>query len=252
MKIKRLSVVDEVFKILQEGIIRGKYKVNKCLPSQDKLAATLGVSRPVVREAINRLAVHGMVDPRQGVGTIVLQYRGDEHIIETSRSQNITPQELIDLALARIAVESMIVRLAAIKAAPDDIKGLSNLLELQRGHLDDTDTIKYVEIDVKFHLFLSEVAGNNVLRAVLTSNLKTYHKYMASILSIAFSPKRSYSHHCGIFEAVAQGNPDRAEYEVRRHIETTLRRIPDNTIENQQAFIDAALGNIDERNPQPC
>lgn len=246
MKIKRLSVVDEVFKILQEGIIRGKYKVDECLPSQDKLATIMGVSRPVIREAINRLAVHGMVEPRQGVGTMVLHYKGDENIIQTSKDQNITPRELIDLALARIAVETMIARLAAIKATPDDIGQLRNILELQREHLNDTDIMEYVDIDVKFHLHLSEIAQNNILRAVLTSNLQAYHKYMASILSISFSPKRSYSHHCGIYEAIAEGSPDRAEYEVRHHIETTLRRIPDNTIENQQSFIDNALGKTDK------
>lgn len=246
MKIKRLSVVDEVFKVLQEGIIRGKYKVNECLPSQDKLAVIMGVSRPVVREAINRLAVHGYVEPRQGVGTMVLHYKGDETILETSRTQDITPREIMDLAFARIAIETLIARFAAVKATPDDMARLRNNLEQQRRHLNDTDTMAYVNIDVEFHLLLSEIAKNSILHAVLTSNLKIYHKYMASILSIAFSPKRSYSHHCGIYEAIVERNPDKAEYEVRHHIETTLIRIPDNIIENQQSLIDVALGDFDK------
>ena len=248
MKIKRLSVVDEVFKTLQEGIIRGTYKENECLPSQDRLAIIMGVSRPVVREAINRLAVFGLVEPRQGVGTIVLPYRGDTIILETSKTQDITPKEIIDLAFARIAIETMIARLAAVKATADDLELLQNNLEQQRQHSNDADTKKFVAIDVDFHLLLSKASKNNILHTVLTSNLKSYHKYLASILSIPFSPKRSYSHHCSVYDAVVERNPDKAEYEIRHHIETTLKRIPENTIENQQFLIKVATGDFDKRN----
>ena len=247
MKIKRLSVVDEVFKTLQERIIRGTYKVNECLPSQDKLAVILGVSRPVVREAINRLAVCGYVEPRQGIGTMVLQYRGDEHILETGKLQDITPEEIIDLALARVAVEAMIARLAAVRATTEDLKLLSEKLAQQRQYLDGADTMKYVAADMAFHLLLSKASKNKTLQEVLNSNLKNYHKYMASILSIEFSRKRSYSHHCGLYEAIAARNPDKAEYEIKRHFETTLRRIPENTIEKQQALIHVALGEMDKK-----
>ena len=248
MKIRRLSVVDEVFKTLQEGIIRGKFKVNECLPSQDKLAEMMGVSRPVIREAINRLAVHGLVEPRQGVGTLVLPYKGDENILVTSKVQNITPEEIIDLGFARFAMEAMIVRLAAVKVTSEDLELLHDNLEKQRQHLNDKDTMDYVSIDVDFHLLLSTIAKNNTLHTALKSNLKVYHKYMASILSIAFSPKRSFSHHCAIYEGIADRDPDKAEYAMKHHIETTLKRIPDHTIENQQFLVGVVLGDFAKRN----
>ncbi|MDR3665038.1 MAG: GntR family transcriptional regulator [Mycobacterium sp.] len=69
--IKRRSVADEVHEQLLRQLVGGNTPPGSRLPSERRLAEVLGVSRPVVREAIQRLIASGHLDVRQGDGTIV-------------------------------------------------------------------------------------------------------------------------------------------------------------------------------------
>lgn len=69
--VKRRSVADEVHDQLLTQLVSGAAPVGSRLPSERKLAEVLGVSRPVVREAIARLATSGHVEVRQGDGVVV-------------------------------------------------------------------------------------------------------------------------------------------------------------------------------------
>lgn len=69
--IKRRSAADEVHDQLLKQLVAGAQPPGSRLPSERKLAEVLGVSRPVVREAIQRLVASGHLDVRQGDGAVV-------------------------------------------------------------------------------------------------------------------------------------------------------------------------------------
>lgn len=73
--VHRRSVPDDVFDQLLDGIVRGDLAPGAELPSERRLAEELGVSRPTVREALQRLAHAGLIDVRQGGATTVRDYR---------------------------------------------------------------------------------------------------------------------------------------------------------------------------------
>src|SRR5690606_25203198 len=66
------TLADRVTAELMQLVRGGAYPVNMRLPTEPQLAERFGVSRTVVREAISRLKSEGMVETRQGSGTIVL------------------------------------------------------------------------------------------------------------------------------------------------------------------------------------
>src|SRR5436190_13257354 len=68
---KAVKLVDRVFDQLLERIRSGNYPPDSRLPGEHELAAMLGVSRPVIRDALARLRDQGMVYARQGAGTFV-------------------------------------------------------------------------------------------------------------------------------------------------------------------------------------
>jgi GntR family transcriptional regulator len=61
----------QMFLVLRNGIQSGQYRPGQMLPSEDRLAATFGVSRITVRNALAALQASGLVKRRQGVGTLV-------------------------------------------------------------------------------------------------------------------------------------------------------------------------------------
>ena len=69
IKPKRIS--DQVFDQLRELIFRGELKPGDKVMPERELSAVLNVSRTSVREAINKLAVMGLLEQKQGQGTFV-------------------------------------------------------------------------------------------------------------------------------------------------------------------------------------
>lgn len=73
--VHRRSLTDEVVDQLVAGIVTGELPAGEPLPAERRLAETFGVSRPAIREALQRLAQSRLVDVRQGDGTTVADYR---------------------------------------------------------------------------------------------------------------------------------------------------------------------------------
>ncbi|MGV9414175.1 FadR/GntR family transcriptional regulator [Nocardia sp. NPDC003693] len=74
-RIDRRTVPDTVFEQLVDEVLDGELPPGSALPAERQLAETLGVSRPTVREALQRLAHTGLVEVRQGGSTTVRDYR---------------------------------------------------------------------------------------------------------------------------------------------------------------------------------
>jgi GntR family transcriptional regulator, transcriptional repressor for pyruvate dehydrogenase complex len=105
--ISRRSVPDEVFDQLVADIVAGDLSPGEPLPSERQLAEVLGVSRPAVREALQRLAQANLVDIRQGDATTVRDYR-------TSAGLDLLPRLLLreggpDLGAVRAVLEARAV-----------------------------------------------------------------------------------------------------------------------------------------------
>lgn len=74
-RIDRRTVPDTVFDQLAGEVLAGELEPGATLPAERQLAETLGVSRPTVREALQRLAHSGLVEVRQGGSTTVRDFR---------------------------------------------------------------------------------------------------------------------------------------------------------------------------------
>jgi DNA-binding FadR family transcriptional regulator len=102
--IPRSSVPDEVFNQIAGEVLSGDIAAGDTLPSERRLAEVLGVSRPSVREALQRLSHAGLVDVRQGDVTTVRNFR-------RSAGLSLLPQLLLaggelDLSVARSILET--------------------------------------------------------------------------------------------------------------------------------------------------
>ena len=87
------SLISQLVRGVSQGIGTGFWKPGDILPSLDEFAAAAGVSLAVVRGAMRRLADQGVVNPRPGVGTVVLEpssrlWRGHVIVIDFETRSN--------------------------------------------------------------------------------------------------------------------------------------------------------------------
>jgi GntR family transcriptional regulator len=81
LKANRLSLSAQAQRYLVDLIEEGAYRPGERLPSENELAAQLGISRPTLREALLNLEQEGIVIRRHGVGTFIAP--GYEHRLES-------------------------------------------------------------------------------------------------------------------------------------------------------------------------
>jgi GntR family transcriptional regulator, transcriptional repressor for pyruvate dehydrogenase complex len=97
-------VSDQVFEQILADVVAGEFAPGAALPSERRLAEVLGVSRPAVREAIQRVAQAGLVEVRQGDATTVRDFR--RHAGLDLLPRLLLPRGELDLAVARSILEA--------------------------------------------------------------------------------------------------------------------------------------------------
>ena len=117
---KRL-VPDDVFEQLISSVVDGSLEPGEALPSERRLAELLGVSRPAVREALQRMSATRLVEVRHGGSTTVRDYQKHAGLdllprllVRDGELDTSVARSIIE---ARLAIGPDVARLAAERAA---------------------------------------------------------------------------------------------------------------------------------------
>lgn len=119
--VHRRSVPDEVFDQVLGEVVGGGLAPGEQLPSERRLAEVLGVSRPAVREALQRMSATRLLDVRQGGSTTVRDFR--RHAGLDLLPRLLVRDGQLDVAVvrsvleARLAVGPAVAALAAERGA---------------------------------------------------------------------------------------------------------------------------------------
>ena len=136
--VTRRSVTDEVFDQVLAEVVDGEIGAGEPLPSERRLAEVLGVSRPAVREALQRMAQTRLVEVRHGGATTVRDFK-------RSAGLDLLPQLLVrrgqlDTAVARsvlearLAVGPAVAALAAERGGPTLAASLTGTVDALAAH----------------------------------------------------------------------------------------------------------------------
>jgi GntR family transcriptional regulator, transcriptional repressor for pyruvate dehydrogenase complex len=216
--VARRSVPDEVFDQLAADILAGELAVGTALPAERRLAEVLGVSRPAVREALQRLAQAGLIDVRQGDTTTVRDYRH-------TAGPELLPRLLVrdgqpDLAVVRSILETR------FSLAPDVARRCALrrtdavLTELER-LVDDLDDQTTGERQRTVHALWSAIVdgGENVVERLLFNTLEaTYLPAMDVLATVMRDEIDDVDGHRTLVAAIADRDAARAGALARRTV----------------------------------
>lgn len=220
---------EEVLRWAEREMSAGRLTIGDHLPGERPLASALGVSRASVREAIRVLEAMGMVRTSVGSGPdsgAVIVARPDI-AIGTALSMHLATSHLPvdDIVQTRVLFESWAVTTAASSVDDDHCARLAVLLDvMDNPALSPHD---FHTLDAQFHVALTELSGNIVISAIMTSLRESIRGYvMEGVDTLPDWPataRKLRREHRGILRAVQQHEGDRAAVLVRRHIEGFYR-----------------------------
>ena len=158
------TLADRVTGVLMQKIKEGDIGVNSRLPSEAELAEQFAVSRTVIREAISRLKSEGLVESRQGKGTIVrvstmaTPFRIDPDVTDSL-------QAVLRVVELRRGLEAEMTALAAERRTDVQNAGIQQALRnIDAAVLAGRDG---VEEDLAFHAAVSAASGNPLYTSLL-------------------------------------------------------------------------------------
>lgn len=217
------AVADELLRRIAEG----QFPVGTRAPTERELMEMFAVGRSTAREAVSALVAAGVLDVRPGRGPIVLRL-GDEghHVLDPqSLSTLLTDQSLAQLYEFRLLVETECAANAALRAAPEDIALVRDLLSEYRDAVQHGRTT--YELDVRFHLAIARASRNEVFTDVLDAVSSRLSRARATTDAVAGAREIAVLGHTEIYEAIAAHDADRARAAMRAHVLTGLAALED-------------------------
>jgi GntR family transcriptional repressor for pyruvate dehydrogenase complex len=223
--IMRITVSEEIFNDLHKKIISGEHRTGDRLPSQDKLAQIYKVSRNTIREAINKLTVMGLLSCKQGVGTVVEPISAAGYVSSISTHLALHPITVRDFIEARIAVEQIIARLAALRATQVERERLREIVDQMRIHHQRKEVEPFSEWSTRFHIELARISGNSVLLKFLETIWDFLEHFIAQMSKLPGSMENSMKYHYEIYQAVISGDCDKAQEKMCNHLYDVVTRV---------------------------
>jgi DNA-binding FadR family transcriptional regulator len=205
----KTNLADTAIEAIRGEILSKRWAVGGKLPNEATLSSMLSVSRGTVREAVRVLASQGLLETRQGSGTYVLSTTDTALPLTMARRAG-----LRDLFEARCALDVEAARLAAVRQTPQTVATLRTLL-VQRGNFEGGDKAAFVTRDLAFHQAVIAASGNRAM-------IEIYDFFSASIAETIEAtlgediPEPDMQAHANIVEAIATGDPEKADAAVRR------------------------------------
>ena len=209
----------KVFAFLRDRLLEGEIRSGDRLIPERELAAQLGVSRPIVREALRALSMMGAVEIQSRVGTIVRQ--PDVSVLGDFFAYSLAQQKGVieDVMQARIAIECQAIRLACHRATASDLEDLEHALV--RIQTTIGDPINGALADHEFHTALVRSAKSDTLAslyAAMAGILTRSHRDRRAAVEVDAALKEYLiTDHRRVFEAVLARDEDDADRVLREH-----------------------------------
>jgi GntR family transcriptional repressor for pyruvate dehydrogenase complex len=214
--IRRNKVYEEVARQI-ERLIMSKLQPGDKLPSERELAEMLGVSRSSIRDAIRSLELVGMVEPRQGAGTIVREISAEQLVNPLSNAlvrQQALVSELLDF---RKMLEPPLAARAATHASAEEVGEMEDILHRQDEKLAQGELA--IAEDSEFHYAIALGSGNSVVLKVLDLLMDLLRDTRERSLQVEGRPQKSLAGHRRILAAIKKRDAEAAKAAMRRHIE---------------------------------
>lgn len=203
------AISDRVYATLKHRVLTCKMLPGQRIVEKD-ICAEMGISRTPLREALNRLALEGLVELRP--------YRG--YVIAP-----LTVEGFRELCELRRILEPEAAALSARRATPEDIEELGVKATVEYTVGNEQTYPSYLRNNSAFHLALVRCTHNSRLISAVMSALDHHQRPLYLGLEVGIDSQASTAEHVEVVHAVQSSDPDRARALMLLHIGRAEHRI---------------------------
>lgn len=196
------------------------------LPSEDRMAKELGISRPVLRLALERLRAENRIYSRKGSGHYVQPKGAAPPAIAYGSLTGIS--DVRDFLMFRMTIET---EGAALAASVADQEGNAKIDAAQQRMLQSFDDRRPgIDEDIAFHIAIARASGNRFYALTMESladqmRLSVRLIRDLSAQTVATRKEAIIREHGEIAQAIAEHDPERARRAMRAHLLGGIERL---------------------------
>ena len=165
--IRQVSTVERIVENLVNLIKMRRLQMGDKLPSERQLCEMIGVSRPILREALKALQVMNIIDIRQGAGAYVKSLEPEDVVEHLDIVFHLDSSLYRDLYEARRMLEAAIAGMAAKNISDDEIAAIEENIRQAVACIEDEEA--FLERDLELHEMIMKAAGNRVIPVFMQS-----------------------------------------------------------------------------------
>lgn len=207
--IRTQRTVDLTAERLRNEILRGTWAPGQNLPPERTLSAELGVNRLTLRAALSRLEAEHLIEPRQGRGVQVCDWRARGELGLLAHLDN--EEALTELLVLRRSLAAEAIRLACIHAEPEQIDVLQRWEQRQRH---ETDPRRFFDGDLAFTRALVDASGSLPLRLLFNTMERVFRARPAVVSRMLQDRAAARASYAALVTLVRARQPDLARRAV--------------------------------------
>lgn len=215
--VTRQTVSDQVFDQVLAEVVDGDLAEGDQLPSERRLSEVLGVSRPAVREALQRIAQTRLVEVRHGGGATVRDYRrvGGLDLLPhlLVRGGGVDPVVARSVVEARTAIGPLVAAQAAQRGGPALASALDGVVD----RMATTDaSLAWQELALEFWDVIIDGADSIVWRLMFNSLRAAYEPALPALAPAVAAEVGQIEAYRLLAQAIAAGDPATARAAAER------------------------------------
>lgn len=233
-KVRTETISDKIARQIEDNILSGGLDKGEKLPSERDLAEQFEVSRPSIREAINKLQAKGIIEKIPGGGSYICETLGasfTDPLLELLANNQDASFDMLEM---RYAIEGLSAYLAALRATKEDKELIQQRYDELLEASSDNNPKKAAAFDVNFHLSIAMATHNPVLLHIMQSLFDVLQKSISLTLIDLFKESAHRedikNQHTEVLNMILTNDAEAAKIAMQKHISwvesciTTLRK----------------------------
>ena len=208
-----------------EYLKRNKFSTGDPLPKETELAEYLGVSRNIVREALSRLRMLGIVESKKRKGMVLTEpdlLSGVERVLDPSI---LSDQALKNIFELRLVLEVGMGDLIFARLNEDDLEILEDIAQREAKDPKTTSLKVRLNYEIEFHSKLYEMSGNDTLKRFQKMLLPVFNYMMEVEAKLEKKPEKGNIDHFDLIETLRTGTPAQFRENMREHLTPHYERL---------------------------
>lgn len=186
------------------------------LPPERELCEIIGVSRPVLREALKALQVMNIIDIRQGAGAYVRSLKPENVVEHLDIVFHLDSSLYHDLYEARRILEGSVARIAAKRITDGELAAIEENIRRAAENTDDANA--FYKLDLELHDMILKASNNRVMPVFMQSINKLSLMMREKTNAQPHIRKNTIRDHGQILDALKKRDADAAERAMEQHI----------------------------------